>query len=757
MYFKPVWTLCLSILCLQWGCEQHSESTLKDTTPRLEDGGIQLDTVVFADSLQIPWQLATDGMDRIFFTQKKGVVSELDLHSKSLTNLLVLDSLANEIQVGLLGIALHPNFDTDPFVFLSYTRYLGDEIVLSVSRYTYSDQTLASPVTILDSIPSFPISAGGRLMITPDKKLFITVGEGKYSEHAQDKYELAGKILRYNLDGSIPEDNPYDESPIFAYGMRNPQGIAMASHGFYSTDHGNFSHDEINRLYPGGNYGWSHQGGICRESPDSCQISGFTDPMLDWSPSIAPSGVAYFSKGPLEAWTNSLLIACLKGEKLQVVKLDSTGHPIAQKAYLEQAVGRLRDVLVLVDGRVFLASSNQDVYGSPGAPSDNIIEIVPGERNWEESKIEKRKFNPVVKLDSTTLEVRVVADHLRLPWQMQEGPEGRIWFSERGGAIKRLNPNTGNLHLIHQVPNVFESDDNSGMHAFALHPSFPKQPYLYVHYCSSPKTSNLSRLRWDPATELCEEEILLTLEANKSHNGSRLAFGPDGMLYFCIGDAYRRKSPQDLDRLNGKILRLTPEGGIPPDNPFPDSYVYSYGHRNPQGLVFDSQGRLFQSDHGSNNDDEINLIQKGGNYGFPKVQGYCDQRSEKSFCREHNVIEPLAAFTPCLGVSGMAFFDHPSIPEWQNSILVATLKSGSGDVGQRLLQCKLDLSGQQFEQVNHHFSYSFGRLRDVLVTDEGRIYLCTSNQETNANGMEIVREQDDMMIEIKARINKPSI
>ncbi|MDH3246870.1 MAG: PQQ-dependent sugar dehydrogenase, partial [Saprospiraceae bacterium] len=167
MYFKPVWTLCLSMLCLQWGFEQHSESTLKDITPRLEDGGIQLDTVVFADSLQIPWQLATDGMDRIFFTQKKGVVSELDLHSKSLTNLLVLDSLPNEIQVGLLGIALHPNFDTDPFVFLSYTRYLDDEIVLSVSRYTYSDQTLASPVTILDSIPSFPISAGGRLMIIP--------------------------------------------------------------------------------------------------------------------------------------------------------------------------------------------------------------------------------------------------------------------------------------------------------------------------------------------------------------------------------------------------------------------------------------------------------------------------------------------------------------------------------------------------------------------------------------------------------------
>jgi len=166
---------------------------------------------------------------------------------------------------------------------------------------------------------------------------------------------------------------------------------------------------------------------------------------------------------------------------------------------------------------------------------------------------------------------------------------------------------------------------------------------------------------------------------------------------------------------------------------------------------------LFQSEHGSNNDDEINLIQKGGNYGFPKVQGYCDQRSEKSFCREHNVIEPLVAFTPCLGVSGMAFFDHPSIPEWQNSILVATLKSGSGDVGQRLLQCKLDLSGQQIEEVNHHFSFSFGRLRDVLVTDEGGIYLCTSNQETNANGMEIVTEQDDMMIEIKSRITKTSI
>ncbi|MDH3648592.1 MAG: PQQ-dependent sugar dehydrogenase, partial [Saprospiraceae bacterium] len=219
----------------------------------------------------------------------------------------------------------------------------------------------------------------------------------------------------------------------------------------------------------------------------------------------------------------------------------------------------------------------------------------------------------------------------------------------------------------------------------------------------------------------------------------------------------RRRSPQNIERLNGKILRITPDGDVPPDNPFPDNYVWSYGHRNPQGLIFDSNGNLFASEHGSNNDDEINLIVKGGNYGFPKVQGYCDERSEKKFCQEHSVVEPLKAFTPCIGVSGMAYFNHPSIPEWKNSLLVATLKSGGGELGQRLFQCRLNAAGNLIESVQASFSYSFGRLRDVLVVPDGRIYLCTSNRETNANGKEVVSDRDDIIVEIKARHSREPI
>ncbi|MDH3649398.1 MAG: PQQ-dependent sugar dehydrogenase, partial [Saprospiraceae bacterium] len=490
-------------------------------------------------NLEIPWQMCYLGDERLIFSEKKGTINELNLVTESVKELYRFDSVANEVQVGLLGLAAHPDFPETPHIFATHTYYANDEIVMRVVRLNYNNERLHSPTIIIDKIPSFPISAGGRLCIGSDRKLYLTVGEGKYSESAQDPNDLSGKILRYNLDGSVPKDNPFSNNPVFALGMRNPQGIVQTSHGLFSTEHGNFSHDEINQLFAGANYGWPQQGGKCREHPDTCQQNSLIDPGLDWTPSVAPSGLAYYDEGPFKAWSNGLLIACLKGEQLKVVKLSEDGSTIvAQKSYLQSVLGRLRDVLVLPDGRVLVATSNKDVYGQPGAGSDQIIEIISGTGKWKIASQPKRIFNPLVKLDSTTLEVSVIAENLRLPWQMQLGPSGWIWFSERGGAIKKLNSTTGEIQLVHSIPNVYESDDNSGMHGFALHPSFPTEPFMYVHYCISIGESVLVRLEWEPETELITEQSLLKLEANKSHNGSRLVFGPDGMLYFCIGDAY---------------------------------------------------------------------------------------------------------------------------------------------------------------------------------------------------------------------------
>ncbi len=690
----------------------------------------------------------------IIFTELSGTIKLLDTKSGEIEDLYQVEDLARDIQSGLMGMALHPSFEKDSLVYISRNYRRDSSIFLAVDVLHFENGQLNFINTILGDIPSFPISIGGRIHISEDEKLFITVGEGLDSEAAQDLDSWAGKVLRVNLDGSVPEDNPDPMSPVWSRGFRNPQGITSDGENIYITEHGTFSNDELNLVIKGANYGWPLQSGFCDPS-DSCGQQGYTAPISSWTPTVAPSGASFYQHDRFPFIKDAILVSCLKGQKVLISSTKGQKGGTTREM-LNGELGRLRDVLVNPEGRIFVSTSNLDVYGVPREGGDGIFEITPIDSFVE---VEKTYLSPpaTISLDSSNVEVTTVAANLRLPWELVWVEDNVIWFNERGGAVKRLDLSTGDTRLIHQVEDVFESSDNSGMHGFTVHPDFPKQPFFYVHYTYEVYRSRLVRFEVDSSSyEVLGKKVLLPdLEGNKSHNGSRITFGPDGCLYFCIGDGYKRKAAQDLERSNGKILRLKDDGSIPEDNPFPNSYVWSLGHRNPQGLEWSSNGILYSSEHGSSHDDELNIIEKGRNYGFPNVQGQCEGWFDENFCRRNNVKEPIYTWTPTIGPSGICYYGHTAIPEWTNSLLVATLKSGDGIEGQRLLQVRLSDDGAEVEHVNSFLTYSFGRLRDVMAAPDGRIFICTSNRETNQNAQDVVQETDDRIIQLA--IKQPSL
>jgi aldose sugar dehydrogenase len=250
------------------------------------------------------------------------------------------------------------------------------------------------------------------------------------------------------------------------------------------------------------------------------------------------------------------------------------------------------------------------------------------------------------------------------------------------------------------------------------------------------------RMRWDGSALGAPTVLLDGIIGAGIHNGSRIAVGPDKMLYISTGDAGSGERAQDRGSLNGKILRLTPDGRAAPDNPFGD-VVWSYGHRNPQGLVFHpTTGVLYETEHGPSDNDEINIIRRGGNYGWPNVHGRCDDDNfgERAFCAAHNVVEPLTTWTPTIAPTGADFYMSDRISGWRGTLLFTAL-SGA------LYRATLSPDGQRIASMEKLLTGRFGRLRDVLVAPNGDVYVATSNRD----GRGSPTSDDDRILRLSAR------
>ncbi|PJJ54563.1 PQQ-dependent sugar dehydrogenase [Hymenobacter chitinivorans] len=327
---------------------------------------------------------------------------------------------------------------------------------------------------------------------------------------------------------------------------------------------------------------------------------------------------------------------------------------------------------------------------------------------------------------ATTVSVSPLATNLNVPWELVWGPDNFIWMTERNGRISRVNPDTGEVLPLLSVPDV-RATGESGLLGMALHPDFATSPYLYIVYNyqqGNDLKEKLVRYTYAASTRTLSSPLVLldNITANTTHSGSRLLILPDRTLLMTTGDAQVRPEAQNPTSLNGKILRLNLDGTVPSNNPTPGSLVYTLGHRNPQGLVRASNGKIYSSEHGQDQDDEVNLIEAGRNYGWPNIEGRCDLTTEQAFCAANNVREPLRTWTPTLATAGLIHYDHPAIPEWRNSLLMVTLKAA------KLVQMPLVSTTEDIGTDNSYLT-TFGRLRAICVSPQGKIYISTSNRD----------------------------
>ena len=336
--------------------------------------GVEIETV--ADNLDIPWSIAWAPDGTIFFTERIGNLKVIKDGLVLENPILSLD--VGGVEGGLLGIALDPNFSENHYVYLYYTYNDFLSIQNKLVRYVESNLTLSEDKVLLDKIPGGVFHDGGRIKFGPDGKLYVTTGEIGDATLAQDLNSLAGKILRINADGTIPQDNPFPNSPIFSYGHRNPQGLDWDnSENLVATEHGpsgwrGFAHDEINVIIPGGNYGWPEIVGS--EAKD-----GFFTPILNSGDETwAPSGAEFYYGKEFPQWTGKYFIATLRGNHLHVVDFDLKKNKVlSQEKLFLGDFGRLRDIATGPDGYLYILTSNKDGRGSPSINDDKILRIIP--------------------------------------------------------------------------------------------------------------------------------------------------------------------------------------------------------------------------------------------------------------------------------------------------------------------------------------------------------------------------------------------
>ncbi|MFJ8229059.1 PQQ-dependent sugar dehydrogenase [Streptomyces sp. NPDC094448] len=324
--------------------------------------------------------------------------------------------------------------------------------------------------------------------------------------------------------------------------------------------------------------------------------------------------------------------------------------------------------------------------------------------------------------------VATVATGLKSPWGAVALPDGDLLVASRDqGTIGRVDAETGKVTEIGSVPGVAASGEG-GLLGLALSPSFAADRRVYAYFTTE-SDNRIARLRYDerrPAGQQLDapDTILRDIPKGVVHNGGRIAFGPDKMLYAGTGEIGETGLAQDPESLGGKILRMTPDGRPAPGNPTPGSLVYSLGHRNVQGLAWDDDKRLWASEFGQKTWDELNLIRPGKNYGWPKAEG---KSGDPAF------VDPVAQWkTDEASPSGLAYA--------RGSLWMAGLR------GERLWRIPL-AGAEPSADPQAFFEEKYGRLRTVLATDGGRLMLITS--ETDGRGSP--ESGDDRVLRLEVR------
>ena len=322
--------------------------------------------------------------------------------------------------------------------------------------------------------------------------------------------------------------------------------------------------------------------------------------------------------------------------------------------------------------------------------------------------------------------VDTIATGLTSPWGLAFLPDGDALVSERDtGLIKRVPGDGGRVTVVGDIPQADASTSEGGLLGLAVHPEFEKQPWVYAYY-STEVDNRVVRMRYENGRLGRQRVVLTGVQVGDNHNGGRLAFGPDGLLYVTTGDASQTQLAQDRTSLNGKILRLTATGRPAPGNPFGANQVWSFGHRNVQGITWDDAGNLYASEFGQDTWDELNHVRPGDNFGWPAVEGKVGT--------DTGYVDPIVQWSPEEA--------SPSGIVWaEGAVWMAGLR------GERLWKIQVTDDGSVRGEPEAFFTGEYGRLRTIELAPDGTLWLMTSNTDGRATP----REGDDRILRLRLR------
>lgn len=368
-------TILSDVPTLSEFAQLNSSSTSAETISQKEITSVKL--TVIAENLQVPWSIAFTDQSRILVAERPGDITEVVSGVVNETPLYSFKDVAQAGEIGLMGMVLDPKYQSNKLLYVCLGYSENGTLYDRVIALKDNGDTLSEERTLLDRIPAGSNHAGCELAIAPDSTLFITAGDATTKTIAQDLNSLGGKILRINLDGSIPEDNPFDNSAVYSYGHRNPQGIDWDLAGnLYSVEHGPSGNDgpgggdELNLIISGANYGWplvSHN-----ETK-----TGTLAPLITYTPAVAPASLLVYQGQKYPELAGGLLFGLLRGQGIMQVIVSSLdpSEVISYQRVPGIDVGRVREIYQSDDGNIYFTTSNTDGRGNPKPGDDKIYQL----------------------------------------------------------------------------------------------------------------------------------------------------------------------------------------------------------------------------------------------------------------------------------------------------------------------------------------------------------------------------------------------
>lgn len=351
----------------------------------------------------------------------------------------------------------------------------------------------------------------------------------------------------------------------------------------------------------------------------------------------------------------------------------------------------------------------------------------PGRGAGEVESTAQRSDQSQMQAATVSFRVETVVTNLEVPWSIVWAPDGRMFFTERPGRVQIFE--NGKVRPLFSVPDV-EPSGESGLMSIALHPQFASNHRLYLSYAYKGDGQRVRVVSYrESEAGLTDREVIIeNIPAAQFHAGCRLRFGPDGKLYITTGDATERSLAQRLDSLAGKTLRLNDDGSVPTDNPFVGrsdarAEIWSYGHRNAQGIDFQPGSNLmFQTEHGPSGfdgpggGDEMNIVERGKNYGWPEVHHTQSRPGMES---------PLLEYTPACAPASGVFYHGGVLPQFRGNFFFGCLH------GTRMIRVVLD--GRRVVTQENLLEGKYGRIREVAEGPDGYLYFSTSNKDGRGN------------------------